>query len=112
MKHDDTIRLNSKQRQFARMLGMRLAMLRAVANMTQEEAALRAGLSRPTVARLEADASTRTLSQLMRYLDALSPGASMESLITGSIPALQSSLDHAHPKRVRKSNTDEKALDF
>lgn len=80
--------------------------------MTQDEAALRAGLSRPTVARIEAGTANRTLSQILRYLDALAPGTSLVALLTGDIPALRHQLDNLQPRRVRKSQADDTPLDF
>ena len=112
MKHDDTLRLSPAQTQEALALGRQLARLRKAVKMTQEEAALRAGLSRPTVARIEAGTANRTLSQILRYLDALAPGASLVSLLTGAIPALKHQLDSLQPCRVRKSQADDSLLDF
>ena len=112
MKHDDTLRLSPAQAQEALALGRQLAQLRKAVKMTQDEAALRAGLSRPTVARIEAGTANRTLSQILRYLDALAPGTSLVALLTGDIPALKHQLDSLQPRRVRKSQADDSLLDF
>lgn len=112
MKRDDSLTLTPAQIQEALMLGRQLARLRKAVKMTQDEAALRAGLSRPTVARIEAGTTNRTLSQILRYLDALSPGASLTALLTGEIPALKHQLDTLQPQRVRKSQADDSLLDF
>lgn len=112
MKHDDTLRLSPAQKQEALALGRQLARLRKSVGMTQEEAALRAGLSRPTVARIEAGTANRTLSQILRYLDALAPGTTLVALLTGDIPALKQQIEKLQPARVRKSKADDSLLDF
>lgn len=111
MKHDDTLRLSPQQALEALELGRKLARLRKAVKMSQDEAALRAGLSRPTVARIEAGTANRTLSQILRYLDALAPGATLATLLSGDIPALKHQVESLQPVRVRKSKTDD-LLDF
>ncbi len=112
MKHDDALRLSPQQAQEALALGRKLARLRKAVKMTQDEAALRAGLSRPTVARIEAGTANRTLSQILRYLDALAPGATLVALLTEDIPALRHQIESLQPTRVRKSQADDSLLDF
>lgn len=112
MKHDDAAKLSPSHAQEALLLGHRLARLRKAVKMTQGEAALRAGLSRPTVTRIEAGAANRTLSQILLYLDALAPGTSLVALLTGDVPALKHQSESLQPIRVRKSKTDDALLDF
>ncbi len=61
-------------------LGARIARYRLNRNLTQEALAERAGVSRPTVARLEQGNST-TLSNLIRVLRALDLVENLEALV-------------------------------
>jgi len=61
-------------------LGARIARHRLNHNQTQEALAEQAGVSRPTVARLEQGSST-TLSNLVRVLRALSLVENLEALV-------------------------------
>jgi DNA-binding XRE family transcriptional regulator len=55
----------------AKKLGMAVARLRIARGMKQDEAALRAGLSRNTAYRLEKGEPGIAMGQVLRYLDAL-----------------------------------------
>lgn len=65
----------------ATLVGKRLAQLRRTRRIRQAEAAQAAGLSRPTASRIEAGDAGRTLDQVLRYLNALSPGTTLLQLL-------------------------------
>ena len=72
----------------ARKLGADLARLRIARGMKQDQAALRAGLSRNTAYRLEKGDPGVALGQILRYLDAIVPGKTLLDLLAESDPAL------------------------
>ena len=55
-------------------VGGKLARLRKARRLRQAAVALRAGVSRSTAGLIEAGDPGRTLSQVLRYLNAISPG--------------------------------------
>eukprot|EP01037_Dinobryon_pediforme_P019194 gene19194-19567_t len=63
-------------------IGARLARLRVARNTSQTEAALRAGISRNTAYRLEKGDPSVALGQLLRYLDAIAPGKTLQNFLT------------------------------
>jgi len=63
-------------------IGARLARLRIARNTSQTEAALRAGISRNTAYRLEKGDPSVALGQLLRYLDAIAPGKTLQNFLT------------------------------
>jgi len=71
---------SSSDRAILEALGARIARCRLNRNLTQEAFAERAGVSRPTVARLESGHST-TLSNLIRILRALDLVKNLDRLI-------------------------------
>jgi len=97
----------------AREIGAKLSRLRKARRILQSEAALRAGLSRSTAVLLEAGDPGRTLSQVLRYLNALSPGATMLDLLNETDPALKTLQQRESTKRVRALSQDElREVDF
>jgi transcriptional regulator with XRE-family HTH domain len=72
----------------AQDLGKALARLRLARGVKQHDAALRAGLSRNTAYRLERGDPGIALGQILRYLDAITPGKSLLELLSESDPAL------------------------
>ena len=58
-------------------LGSRLARLRIARGVRQEEAALRAGISRRTVVGIENGAPSVAIGQIIRLLDAIAPGKTL-----------------------------------
>ena len=94
-------------------LGARIARLRKARKMLQSDAALRAGVSRPTAVRIEAGDPGRTLGQLLRYLHAIAPGVTLLQLMRESDPSLIALSEAEMTKRVRRlSDKQLKALDF
>lgn len=71
-------------------LGALLARLRIARQVKQTDAALRAGLSRNTVYRLEKGEPGLALGQVLRYLEAIAPGSTLLELLSEKDPALRS----------------------
>lgn len=101
MKYDETTRTSKDRLSEASMLGKKLHALRMAMRITQAEAAARAGLSRSTAVLIEAGDESRTVSQLLRYLDAISPRTSLLALLTDDIAAMKNMQADLLGKRVR-----------
>lgn len=94
-------------------LGLLLARLRVARRVKQTDAALRAGLSRNTVYRLEKGDPGLALGQVLRYLDAIAPGSTLLDLLSEKDPSLISLSAQEKTKRVRDLTADElRELDF
>jgi transcriptional regulator with XRE-family HTH domain len=94
-------------------LGQRLARLRLARKIKQTDAALRAGLSRNTVYRLERGDPGLAIGQVLRYLEAISPGSTLLDLLSESDPALIALNRREQSKRVRDLTAAELTeLDF
>ena len=97
----------------ARKLGAALARLRIARGVKQEQAALRAGLSRNTAYRMEKGDAGIAVGQILRYLDAIAPGKTLVDLLSESDPALTALQAKEQRRRARdlsKRELDE--LDF
>jgi transcriptional regulator with XRE-family HTH domain len=97
----------------AKRLGAALSRLRIARGMKQDQAALRAGLSRNTAYRLEKGDPGVALGQILRYADAIVPGKSLLELLSESDPALAALSAQEHRRRARdlsKRELDE--IDF
>lgn len=94
-------------------LGQRLARLRIARHIKQTDAALRAGLSRNTVYRIEHGDPGLAIGQVLRYLDAIAPGCTLLDLLSESDPALVALSVREQSKRVRDlSSAELEELDF
>jgi len=94
-------------------IGGQFARLRIARHLTQAEAALRAGLSRNTAYRLEKGDPGLAIGQMLRYLDAISPGKTLLGLLQEDDPALTSLSARERTQRVRSmSSTELIKLDF
>lgn len=94
-------------------LGAALARLRIARGMKQDQAALRAGLSRNTAYRLEKGDPGIAMGQILRYLDAIVPGKTLLDLLSETDPALAALGAKEKRRRAReltKSELDE--IDF
>lgn len=90
-------------------------MLRKARKMSQAEAAARAGVSRSTAVLIEAGDPSRTLAQVLRYLEAISADTTLLALLSDDVPALRLAQASAIPKRVRaiaRSADDGDKYDF
>lgn len=94
-------------------IGAKLARLRLARRIRQIDAAARAGLARSTAVLIEKGDPSRTLSQLMRYLDAIVPGLSLTDLLQESDPSLKALAQADATQRVRPlSQAELNKLDF
>jgi DNA-binding XRE family transcriptional regulator len=94
-------------------LGMKLARLRRARKVRQVDAAARAGLARSTAVLIEKGDPSRTLGQLLRYLEAIAPGLTFAALLQESDPSLTALAQAEATQRVRAMSVAElQALDF
>lgn len=94
-------------------LGQLLARLRTARKVKQADAALRAGLSRNTAYRLEKGDPGLALGQVLRYLEAVSPGSTLLDLLSEADPALVALDAREKTRRVRDLTAAERdELDF
>ncbi|MFL9898302.1 helix-turn-helix transcriptional regulator [Paraburkholderia fungorum] len=92
----------------SRRLGELLARLRIARGVKQTDAALRAGLSRNTAYRLEHGDPGLAIGQVLRYLDAIAPGTSLEILYSEKDPALAALAARERRSRVREMSAAER----
>jgi transcriptional regulator with XRE-family HTH domain len=88
MKVTQSALLNASQTEEARKLGSTLARLRIARGVKQDQAALRAGVSRNTAYRLEKGDPGIAMGQILRYLEAIVPGKTLLELLSETDPAL------------------------
>lgn len=113
MKVDQSAMLSPLQLEACAHVGSQLARLRIARKVKQTDAALRAGLSRNTVYRLEKGEPGLALGQVLRYLEAIAPGSTLLDLLTEKDPALLSLTAREKTKRVRDMTATElEELDF
>ena len=113
MKVNQSAMLSPPQLDACASLGQQLARLRIARKVKQSDAALRAGLSRNTVYRLEKGDSGLAFGQVLRYLEAIAPGSTLLELLTEKDPALLTLEAREKSKRVRDMSVAElKELDF
>ena len=113
MKVNQSAMLSPPQLDACASLGQQLARLRIARKVKQSDAALRAGLSRNTVYRLEKGDAGLAFGQVLRYLEAIAPGSTLLELLTEKDPALLTLEAREKSKRVRDMSVAElKELDF
>ncbi len=94
-------------------IGARLSRLRIARHISQIDAALRAGLSRNTAYRLEKGDPGVAIGQVLRYIDAIAPGKSLQSVLNEEDPALAALAARERKQRVRSMSAAElDKLDF
>jgi DNA-binding XRE family transcriptional regulator len=97
----------------AENLGMLMARLRHARRVKQQEAALRAGMSRNSAYRLEKGDPGLAIGQILRYLEAIAPGTTLLELLSQSDPALEILGRREKKRRVRNMTQAElHDLDF
>ena len=99
MKKRESLLITDAEAEQLRVLGERINRLRIARRITQLEASLRAGVSRPTARKIERGDPGRTLGQVMRYLGAIAPGVTLLEMIEGRDPAILAL--EAQERRVR-----------
>src|ERR1700739_417367 len=112
MKVTQSALLDPNRATEARKLGSALARLRIARGVRQDQAALRAGVSRNTAYRLEKGDPGIAMGQILRYLEAIVPGKTLLALPDPD-PALAALSAKEQRRRVRdlsKRELDE--LDF
>ncbi len=107
MKVTQSAMLSHAQRDECARLGERLARLRMARKVKQTDAALRSGLSRNTVYRLEKGDAGVALGQVLRYLEAIAPGSTLLDLLAETDPALHTLQAREKTQRVRDMTTAE-----
>ena len=113
MKINQSATLSSRQLDESIRLGQQMARLRISRKVKQVDAALRSGLSRNTVYRLEKGDPGLAFGQILRYLEAIAPGSTLLDLLSETDPALLSLQAREKTKRVRDmSQAELKELDF
>ena len=113
MKISQSAMLSPWQQEECARLGLLLARLRLARKVKQADAALRAGLSRNTAYRLEKGDPGLALGQVLRYLDAISPGSTLLDLLSEKDPALLALSAREKTRRVRDLTAAEREeLDF
>lgn len=113
MKVNQSAMLSPRQQEACARLGLLLARLRLARKVKQSDAALRAGLSRNTAYRLEKGDPGLALGQVLRYLDAISPGSTLLDLLSEKDPALLALSAREKTRRVRDLTAAEREeLDF
>lgn len=113
MKKREFLLLSTDEAAQLQLLGERIKRLRIARRMTQFEASVRAGVSRPTARKIERGDPGRTLGQVMRYLRAIAPEVTLEQAIQGRDPSILAL--EASERRVRASKlsaAEIAALDF
>jgi transcriptional regulator with XRE-family HTH domain len=91
----------------AQKLGAAVARLRIARGVKQDQAALRAGLSRNTAYRLEKGVPGIAVGQILRYLDAIAPGKTLVELLTETDPALAALSAKEQRRRARELSKHE-----
>jgi transcriptional regulator with XRE-family HTH domain len=108
MKISQAATLSPQLLEQSRHLGALLARLRVARGIKQADAAVRAGLSRNTAYRIERGDPGLAVGQLLRYLDAISPGASLAALYAENDPALAALAARERRLRVREMSAWER----
>lgn len=105
--------LNDKQVAQAKHIGTCFARLRIARGVKQDVAAVRAGISRNTAYRLESGDPGVAVGQLLRYLDAIAPGMTLQELLSQTDPSLSVLEMKEKTRRVRDLSSKEMSeLDF
>jgi transcriptional regulator with XRE-family HTH domain len=113
MRVDQTTPLSSKQLQEAQALGSAVARLRTARRVRQDEAAVRAGMSRNTAYRLERGDPGIAIGQILRYVDAIAPGLGLGDVLAMRDPSLKALEAREKTTRVRAMSKQEaRELDF
>jgi transcriptional regulator with XRE-family HTH domain len=113
MKVSQSAILSQSQTAQAKHIGNCFARLRIARGVKQDVAAVRAGISRNTAYRLESGDPGVAVGQLLRYLDAIAPGMTLQELLSQTDPSLSVLEMKEKTRRVRDLNSKEMSeLDF
>lgn len=89
-------------------MGMAIARLRMARKVRQQDAAVRAGISRTTAHLIEHGSPSVAIGQVLRYIDAIAPGKTLASLLNEVDPSVITL--EAGEKRKRARALSEKEL--
>ena len=113
MKYEESPLTPANRLVEAASVGAKLTRLRTARKLRQLDVAARAGLSRSTAALIEKGDPSRTVAQILRYLEAIAPGLSLLALLQESDPSLKALAQLEVTQRVRPlSATELQKLDF
>jgi len=113
MKKMESLLVSPAEQAQLSLLGERIGRLRLARRLRQEDAALRAGMSRPTARKIEQGDPGRTMGQLLRYLGAIAPGMTLLQLLEGQDPSLIALAQSERRQRVRElSEAERRKLEF
>ena len=113
MRISQTAIWNQAQTEQAKHIGACFARLRIARGVKQDVAAVRAGFSRNTAYRLEAGDPGVAVGQLLRYLDVIAPGMTLQELLSQTDPSLSVLEMKEKTRRVRDLGSKElRELDF
>ncbi len=105
--------LNEELTQQAKHIGTCFARLRVARGFKQDVAAVRAGLSRNTAYRLESGDPGVAVRHLLRYLEVIAPGMTLQDLLAQTDPSLLVLAIKEKTRRVRDLSSKEiSELDF
>lgn len=107
MKINQSAAISSQLLAQSQQLGVLIARLRIARKMKQADAAVRAGLSRNTAYRIERGDPGVAFGQVLRYLDAISPGSTLLDLLTENDPALVVLKASEQIRRIRDLSSSE-----
>jgi transcriptional regulator with XRE-family HTH domain len=113
MKKDQSQALAPALTRQLEYVGGCLSRLRLDRRVRQQDAALRAGMSRSTAALIERGSPSVAVGQIIRYLDAIAPQMSLASLLAQDALTTQILTEKNFPQRARgKSAAELAAFDF
>ncbi|WP_349618550.1 helix-turn-helix domain-containing protein [Azotobacter salinestris] len=113
MKRNQALSMAEPLQAQLKSLGQSLARARIARRVTQAELAARANISRNTVTRLEAGDAGVAIGQILRYLDALRPGVTLQAFFCDEDLAVTAMEAQAVRKRARPLSEKELAdFDF
>src|SRR6201998_1221473 len=113
MKVTQSALLDPNRATEGRNTGSARARLRIARGVRQDQAALRAGVSRNTAYRLEKGDPGIAMGQILRYLEAVVPGKTLLELFSETDPALAALTAKEQRRRVRDlSRRELDELDF
>ena len=113
MKKDQSQTLTPSLTRQLEYVGECLSRLRMDRRVRQQDAALRAGMSRSTAALIERGSPSVAVGQIIRYLDAIAPQMTLTSLLAQDDLTTQILAEKNFPQRARgKSAAELSAFDF
>lgn len=105
--------LNEELTKQAKHIGSCFARLRVARGVKQDVAAVRAGLSRNTAYRLESGDPGVAVGHLLRYLEVIAPGMTLQELLAQTDPSVMLLNLKERTRRVRDLSSKEiSELDF